>query len=76
MAGTRFHDGARMHLFVFDPAEPRPLAERVRIARRAVAREGACRWIDAPRDVIEAETRRQEGALYEGTLLAAPLDCA
>ena len=64
-----------MHLFVFDPAEPRPLADRIRIARRAVGRERRCNWIDAPGEVIEAETRRQEGALYRGTLLVAPLDC-
>ena len=64
-----------MHLFIFDPATPRPLAERIRIARRAVARERGCDWIDAPGEVIEAETRRQEGTLYKGTMLAAPLRC-
>ena len=76
VASTKLYgEDARFHLFVFDPAEPRPFAERVGIARRAIAREIGCAWVDAPEDVLRAETERQAGALRRDTLLAAPLRC-
>lgn len=72
MAGTG--DGARWHLFFFDPREPRPLDTRIALARRMVAEEGRCTWVDRPRSEIEQQTEDQ-GAPYSGTLLAAPLLC-
>jgi hypothetical protein len=67
-------NGARWHLFLFDPREPRPLETRIALARRMVAEEGRCRWIDRPRSEIERQTAEQ-GAAYAETLLAAPLAC-
>lgn len=72
LAGTG--DGARWHLFLFDPSEPRPLDTRIALARRMVAEEGRCRWIDRPRAEIERQTADQ-GAAYADTLLAAPVSC-
>lgn len=71
---TAYHDGQQLRVFVFDPAEPRSLDERIRLARAEIARDPACRWGDAPRAVIEDATRRQ-GADYADTLLAAPVIC-
>ena len=68
-------DGARMHLFVFDPNAPRSLDERKAIARRTIALEPGCAWVDAPDEVLLAATRAQ-GAAYEDTLLVAPLRCS
>ena len=41
--------GARLHLFVFDPSEPRPLADRKAIARRQIALEPSCAWVGGTR---------------------------
>ena len=30
---TQFHEGARFHLFTFDPREPRTLDQRIRLAK-------------------------------------------
>lgn len=68
-------EGARLHLFVFDPSEPRSLADRKAIARRQVALEPSCAWVDAPDDVLVAETRKQ-GDRYAETMLVAPLRCS
>ncbi len=68
-------DGARMHLFVFDPNEPRSLADRKAIAQRAIALEPGCVWVDAPDDVLLTATRAQ-GTQYAETLLVAPLRCS
>ena len=68
-------DGARMHLFIFDPNAPRSLADRKAIARRAIALEPGCAWVDAPDTVLLDATARQ-GARYEETLLVAPLRCS
>ncbi len=65
---------ARMHLFIFDPSEPRSLEDRKAIARRSIALEPNCAWVDAPDDVLEAETRKQ-GDRYAETMLVAPLRC-
>lgn len=75
VASTRpYGDNGRLHLFVFDPDDPRPLDRRIALARRAAARDPDCRWIDAPREVIAAETARQ-GDRYADRLLVAPLRC-
>ncbi len=71
---TRFVEGQRVHVFVFDPAEDRSLDARIRLARAQVARERGCRWIGGPDAMIASETARQ-GRLYAGQVLAAPLDC-
>ncbi len=68
-------NGVRWHLFLFDPSEPRPLDTRIALARRMVAREGRCRWVERPRSEIESRTADQ-GAAYADTLLAAPLVCS
>jgi hypothetical protein len=68
-------EGARLHLFVFDPSEPRSLADRKAIARRQIALETRCAWVDAPDAILAEETRRQ-GARYADTLLVAPLRCS
>ena len=68
-------DGARMHLFIFDPNEPRSLGARKDIARRAIALEPGCAWVDAPDDVLIEATARQ-GDRYTETLLVAPLRCS
>lgn len=76
VASTRpYGEDARFHLFLFAPARPRPFAERVALARRAVARDRACTWVDAPDTVLRAETARQAGQSRQDTLLAAPLRC-
>jgi hypothetical protein len=72
---TAFEDGARYHLFVFDPDEPRPLAERIRIARNQIRAEPGCQWVDVP-EVVIAEATARQGEPWADTLLAAPLDCA
>ncbi|MDU8944614.1 hypothetical protein [Ovoidimarina sediminis] len=71
---TQFHEGARFHLFTFDPREPRTLDQRIRLAKAEIARDPDCRWANAPRAVIEEATRKQ-GAQYADTLLAAPVIC-
>jgi hypothetical protein len=68
-------DGARLHLFVFDPSEPRPLADRKAIARRQIALEPSCAWVEAPDSVLIEETRKQ-GERYADTMLVAPLRCS
>ena len=67
-------NGARWHLFLFDPRVPRSLDERINLAKAQVATERDCRWADRPRSQIEEQTR-QQGAAYADTLLAAPLIC-
>ncbi|RVV96626.1 hypothetical protein EKE94_17240 [Mesobaculum littorinae] len=67
-------DGARWHLFIYDPAQPRPLDERIALAQAAVRDDPACRWVGAGRDTLAAETSSQ-GARYAETTLAAPLRC-
>lgn len=67
-------NGARWHLFLFDPREPRDLDTRIALARAQVAKEPDCRWADRPRAEIAARTDAQ-GANYADTLLAAPLVC-
>ena len=67
-------DGARMHLFIFDPNVPRDLDERKAIARRTIAGDPGCSWVDAPDTVLIDATRRQ-GARYTETMLVAPLRC-
>lgn len=69
---TAFHEGTRLHVFVFDP---RPLAERIRLARNQIEAEPGCRWKAVPTGVIEEATQRQ-GERWAGTLLAAPVECA
>ena len=68
-------EGARLHLFVFDPSEPRPLADRKAIARRQVALEPSCAWVEAPDSFLIEETRKQ-GERYADTMLVAPLRCS
>ena len=68
-------EGTRMHLFVFDPIAPRSLEARKDIARRSIALDPSCVWIDAPDDVLIEATARQ-GAQYSDTLLVAPLRCS
>ncbi len=68
-------DGARMHLFVFDPNEPRSLSDRKAIARRMIAIEPGCAWVDAPDSVLIEETAKQ-GARFADTMLVAPLRCS
>ncbi len=68
-------DGARMHLFVFDPDAPRSLEARKDIARRSIARDPSCVWVDAPDNVLIDATAKQ-GAQYADTLLVAPLRCS
>ncbi len=69
------NDGARFHLFIFDPSEPRSLADRKAIAKRKIALEPRCSWIDAPDEVLIEATRAQ-GARYTDTVLVAPLRCS
>ena len=68
-------EGARLHLFVFDPSEPRPLADRKAIARRQVALEPSCAWVEAPYSFLIEETRKQ-GERFADTMLVAPLRCS
>ncbi|WP_142832880.1 hypothetical protein [Palleronia caenipelagi] len=67
-------DGARWHIFLFDPDEPRDLDARIALAKKEIAREPGCTWADRPRARIEAQTAAQ-GAQYEDRVLAAPLIC-
>ncbi|RVT82748.1 hypothetical protein DXV76_16060 [Rhodobacteraceae bacterium CCMM004] len=67
-------DGARWHIFLYDPAVPRSLDERIDLARAAVAQDRGCRWVGADRDAL-AERTRAQGARYGETVLAAPLRC-
>lgn len=67
--------GARMHLFIFDPNAPRSLDTRKDIARRTVALDPKCVWVDAPDEVL-IEATRQQGERYSDTLLVAPLRCS
>lgn len=69
-----FGNGARWHLFLFDPSVPRGLDERLALARAAIEAEPGCRWVEAPRALIEEQTLAQ-GARYTQTILAAPLRC-
>ncbi|SMX22818.1 hypothetical protein BOA8489_00916 [Boseongicola aestuarii] len=69
------NDGARMHLFIFDPNEPRSLADRKAIARRTIALEPSCAWVDAPDDVL-IEATNSQGARFIETMLVAPLRCS
>jgi hypothetical protein len=72
---TRIYgERARWHLFVFDPAVPRSLDERIRLARASISQDRECRWVDAPRAEIIEQTQDQ-GARYAETTLAAPLIC-
>lgn len=71
---TAFHEGERLHLFVFDPETPRPLSERIRLARNQIAAEPGCRWVSVPERVIAEATARQ-GEHWAGRLLAAPVAC-
>ena len=71
---TDFYNGTRMHLFVFDPREPRSLDARIRLAKAELARDPDCAWAGAPRAVIEDATAKQ-GAEWKDTLLAAPVTC-
>lgn len=68
-------DGARMHLFIFDPNEPRTLADRKLIAQRTIALEPGCAWVDAPDSVLVDETEKQ-GERFVDTMLVAPLRCS
>lgn len=68
-------DGARLHLFIFDPSESRSLADRKAIARRQIALEPSCAWVEAPDDILIQETRKQ-GERYADTMLVAPLRCS
>ena len=68
------NDGARMHLFIFDPSEPRSLSDRKTIAKRMIALEPGCAWVDAP-DRVLAEATREQGERFKDTMLVAPLRC-
>ena len=70
-----YGDGALLWLFVFNPERPRPLDERVRLARARTRDMPGCRWVGAPDDVLAAETAKQ-GARYAETMLVAPLRCS
>lgn len=67
-------NGARWHIFLFDPAEDRSLDRRIALARAQIDREAGCEWVGAPRDEIVSRTEAQ-GARYTDTVLAAPLLC-
>ncbi|MBT8460045.1 MAG: hypothetical protein HKP37_08020 [Boseongicola sp.] len=69
------NDGARMHLFIFDPNVPRSLADRKAIARRTIALDPGCAWVVAPDDVLIEATKTQ-GARFTDTMLVAPLRCS
>lgn len=69
------NDGARFHLFIFDPSEPRSLEDRKAIAKRKITLEPRCSWVDAPDEVLIEATRAQ-GARYVDTVLVAPLRCS
>jgi hypothetical protein len=68
-------DGARMHLFIFDPNEPRSLFDRKAIARRTIALEPSCAWVDAP-DAVLVEATATQGDRFTETMLVAPLRCS
>ncbi len=71
---TAFHEGARFHLFTFDPRIPRDLNARIALARSEIRSDPNCTWADAPTDVIREATERQGGS-FTDTLLAAPVFC-
>lgn len=70
-----YGEGTLLWLFVFNPERPRPLDERIRLARAHAGGMQGCRWVGAPDEVLDAETAKQ-GARYTETLLVAPLRCA
>lgn len=65
-------NGARWHIFLFDPSEPRSLDQRIALARANLG--PGCDWVGAPRPEIARRTAEQ-GARYTDTVLAAPLLC-
>ena len=65
-------NGARWHLFLFDPAQPRDIDTRIALAKRNL--QPGCAWVGAPKSEIIAQTNSQ-GARYGDTTLAAPLIC-
>lgn len=65
--------GERLNLFVFDPAEPRPLDERLRLATRE-ARRNDCALLGSDRELIERETARRGGRSPD-SVLVAPVRC-
>ncbi|WOI56892.1 hypothetical protein [Palleronia sp. LCG004] len=67
-------NGARWHLFLFDPSAPRDLDTRIALARDSVRGNPTCRWVGASKDEIATQTIAQ-GARYSDTVLAAPLIC-
>ena len=69
-----FGNGARWHLFLFDPATTRSLDDRLALARAAVDQDPACRWVEAPLAEVKRQTLSQ-GSRYGDTTLAAPLRC-
>ena len=74
-SNVAYGSDARMHLFVFDPSRPRSLADRKAIARRQIALEPGCAWVDAPDAVLIEETAKQ-GERFTETMLVAPLRCS
>ena len=71
---TAFYEGARFHLFTFDPRMPRDLNARIALAQSEIRSDPNCTWADAPNDVIREATERQGGS-FTDTLLAAPVFC-
>lgn len=67
-------DGARWHLFVFDPYAERDLDARIALARDSLRGDPDCSWVGAPKDEIIDQTQSQ-GARFAGSVLAAPLIC-
>ncbi|SPJ26287.1 hypothetical protein [Palleronia abyssalis] len=67
-------NGARWHIFLFDPSAPRDLDTRIALARRAIEADPACRWIGASRAEIATRTAEQ-GERYAESVLAAPVRC-
>ena len=65
-------NGARWHIFLFDPSKPRSLDQRIALARADL--DPGCDWVGAPRPEIARRTAEQ-GARYTDTVLAAPLIC-
>lgn len=65
-------NGARWHIFLFEPTEPRSLEQRIALARANL--DPGCDWVGAPRPEIARRTAEQ-GARYTDTVLAAPLIC-
>ena len=65
-------NGARWHIFLFNPSEPRSLDQRIALARANL--NPGCDWVGAPRAEIAHRTAEQ-GARYTDMVLAAPLIC-